>query len=637
MKSIKAIDLQTSVLYVNPPINEDPTLIEEVAASGGLGIVDHVTAGWTHFHVKEGVPHGVRVHVDDLRRIPMTPDIRFALIPYEDMYKLREMPSGCLSKYPLGIGVEAGSKEDAAEAERLGASFLIARANEGPGWVSSITGFVLFQEIRKTSNLPVFLQGGVSFRTAAGVSAAGGAGVVLDVHLLLSENSKIPDKMKEFLRGLQLTSTNVLAEEQGRPLRIYSRLGTSAVRAFLKEEQEITPGNEDEYIRALREALQRRSFSLDTDQCLMPFSEDLIIEREALESLGSVSAILAEFKRWMDISGRTWPLEKGSSICLSHNTKFPLVQGPMAHVSDTPGFLRAVAESGALPFLALGNMPAPIARNALREAYRETSGNFGVGLIGLEANRHCYEKHLSIMKELPPKYCILAAGSIELAQTIEQQGTVCYLHCPTPTVLSEALKAGLRHFVWEGHESGGHIGNLSSLNLWSACLNVLSSEQRRGLNLGQVVTLFAGGIGSSVGSAFVGGMASDLAAKGLQVGLQIGTAYLASREAVETGAITSTYQKVAIENDRTVVIGKTVNTKARAAHSPMTEQLIARERERSKQGLPISMRKELYEKDNLGALRLASKGCAIDPETASSDCPVFCQLTPLRTVQSSVN
>lgn len=633
MKSISKFNIETSVLYVNPPINSDPKLIEEVASGGGLGIVDHVTAGWTSLSIKEGTPHGVRVHVEDLVRLPLSPDLRLALIPYEDLFKLRTKSSGELSGYPVAVGVEVGSREDALEAQRVGASFLIARANEGPGWVSPTAGFVLFQEIKKCSSLPVFLQGGVSFRSAAGVSAAGGAGVVLDVHLLLSAGSKIPDELKSFLHGLKLGSTAVLAEELGRPLRTYARLGTTAVRTFLKIEQEMPPGGEQEYLSKLQDALKRRSFSLDTEPCLLPFSEDLIVERDTLESLDSASDIVAEFIRWMDVSGKEWPLGQGCPICSDHGTRFPLVQGPMAHVSDTPQFLRAVGESGALPFLAMGNMPEPIARNVLHEAHRETHGNFGVGLIGLEANRHCYEKHLSIMKEMPPKYCILAAGSIELAQTIERQGTICYLHCPAPTILSEGLKAQLRHFVWEGHESGGHIGTLSSLNLWSACLNILSDEHRRGLDLREVVSLLAGGIGSPIGAAFIGGMTADLAAKGLRVGLQIGTAYLASREAVETGAITPTYQRVTLENHGTVVIGKTVNTKARAAHSPMTEQLMTREKERSRQGLPISTRKELYEKDNLGALRLASKGCAIDPNTASSDCPVFCELTPEQQIE----
>ena len=123
-------------------------------------------------------------------------------------------------------------------------------------------------------------------------------------------------------------------------------------------------------------------------------------------------------------------------------------------------------------------------------------------------------------------------------------------------------------------------------------------------------------------------MVGDLASKGLKVGLQMGTAYLATQEAVSTCAITSTYQKLTLDSDRTAVIGSTVNTRARAAGSPMAAALIRNELERLRTGVPLRERKELYEKDNLGALRLASKGCAIDPETATWDCPVFCDLPP---------
>ena len=58
----------------------------------------------------------------------------------------------------------------------------------------------------------------------------------------------------------------------------------------------------------------------------------------------------------------------------------------------------------------------------------------------------------------------------------------------------------------------------------------------------------------------------------------------------------------------------------------MAAKLIEREQERIRDGVSLRERKELYEKDNLGALRLASKGCAIDPNTATWDCPVFCDL-----------
>ena len=146
----------------------------------------------------------------------------------------------------------------------------------------------------------------------------------------------------------------------------------------------------------------------------------------------------------------------------------------MAHVSDNTDFLKAVVDGGALPFLALGNMPGPIAGEVIAESRKKIGDNFGVGLIGLDVSRIRYEAHLEAMRENPPRFAVpCCRRDLELAVTIERMGTLCYLHCPSPGLLDEAVKVGLRRFVFEGGESGGHIGNLSSLNLWNANLNYL--------------------------------------------------------------------------------------------------------------------------------------------------------------------
>ena len=85
---------------------------------------------------------------------------------------------------------------------------------------------------------------------------------------------------------------------------------------------------------------------------------------------------------------------------------------------------------------------------------------------------------------------------MELAKRIEEIGTACYLHCPAPSMLTEGLKAGLRHFVFEGCESGGHIGLLGSLDLWNANLTELESAAKKGIPLSEVSVLLAGGIGN---------------------------------------------------------------------------------------------------------------------------------------------
>ncbi|MBI4965598.1 MAG: SDR family NAD(P)-dependent oxidoreductase [Desulfomonile tiedjei] len=626
MKLVLPFGLEIPVLYVNPRINADAGLIEEASRAGGLGIVDHVTSGPANFHVPGDVPHGLRVSVKELQGLNLAANVRLALIPLEDSESVAELEPGALKALPVPVLIEVGSAQQAQEAESAGAAGLVARGNEGPGWVSETSGFVLIQEILAVSGLPLFLQGGVGMHTAAAAVAAGATGVVLDVHLLLSEGSAIPQSLKDFLAGLSLPATVTLAEGSSRPLRVYSRVGTRMVRELKKDEESLTPEEFPNYCDRLAHCLRNPVGELDKDETLLAMSEDIVAAKGLSKEFGTAASILAAFGRKMSEPVAVWPFGEDSEVCRGHGTRFPIVQGPMAHVSDNPDFLSAVAQAGALPFLAMGNMPGPIAREGMELAAAKNRGRFGVGLIGLEVNRKCYESHLEIMSENPPPFAILAAGGVELAKRIEAIGTACYLHCPSPAILAEGLKSGLRRFVFEGSESGGHIGSLGSLILWNANLTELDAASRNGLDLHEVTVLFAGGIATGRAAAFLAGMVSDFVTRGLNVGLQMGTAYLATKEAVFTCAITPTYQALTLDSRKTVVIGRTVNTKARAAGSPMASELIEREHERLRNGMPLRERKELYEKDNLGALRLAAKGCAIDPNTATWDCPVFCDL-----------
>lgn len=624
MKYHKQLGVEVPVLYVNPPYNPDPALIEEVSQAGGLGIIDHVTSGPATFAVPPNIPHGVRISLDSLPDWPWGPGIQVALIPLQNAQAISGLASNALERAPVPVIVEVGNRSHALAARDAGAAALIAKGHEGPGWVSETSGLVLIQEILECCDLPLFLQGGVSLRTASAAVAAGAAGVVLDVHLLFTDASGLSPSLKQFLGALSLPATALLCEGKETVLRVYSRIGTSMVRELRKVEETVSENDRHRFEERLFNALATECEHPDSDDALLTLSEDVQTARKLASRYSSAGEIVRALASAMNGPTTDWPFGEGSAVARDHGTRFPLVQGPMAHVSDNPNFLGAVAAAGALPFLAMGNMPRPIAEEALSLASEKTGGRFGVGLIGLEVNRACYESHLEVMKENPPPYAILAAGSPDLARQIEEMGTACYLHCPSPAILTEALKVGHRRFVFEGCESGGHIGTLGSLDLWTANLDELDDANRSGLSLEEVTVLFAGGVASSRAAAFVAGLVSDL--PGLKIGIQMGTAYLATTEAVSTCAITPTYQRLTLESDRTVVIGRTVNTRARSAGSPMAATLIEREVERLKAGMPLRERKEHYEKDNLGALRLASKGCAIDPATATFDCPVFCEL-----------
>lgn len=620
-------NLRIPVLYINPFFNTDSRLIEEVTLAGGVGVVDHATAGISPIRVPSNLHHGIRVKLKDLAAHSGNTNIRLAIVPLSDVEDLRSMNTGLLTMVPFPVFVEVGAAQDASIAEKAGATGLIARGSEGPGWVSETNGFVLLQKILQSSRLPVFLQGGVSLRTAAGAIRAGASGVVLDNHLLLTESSSLSDSLKKFLSGLALPATAMLGEGFSRNLRVYSRVGTKIVRELRKIEDSLTDDELPSYYFRLDTSIGAPSNTPDLDETLLPLSEDIITAKDLTSRFTTSGAIIGEFGKSMSRVDTSWPFGEDSLLSREHGTRFPVVQGPMAHVSDNAEFLGLIAKGGALPFLALGNMPGPIAKKAMDEAREETGDLYGVGLMGLDVNAFRYEAHLQLMSKNPPKFAVLAAGGPDLARRIEALGVKCYLHCPAPAMLSDGLKAGLRRFVFEGAESGGHIGNLGSLNLWTSNLDELARHADNGLDLSEVSILFAGGIVAPQATAFIAGMLGDLTARGLKSGLQMGTVYLTSAEAVSSGAITECYQRLTIENAATVVIGRTVNIKARAAGSPMASMLITREHDRLRNGVSLRERKELYEKDNLGALRLASKGCAIDPATANSETPVFCDIS----------
>src|SRR5208283_2593107 len=242
-------------------------------------------------------------------------------------------------------------------------------------WVSETCGFVLLQEILRIASVPVFLQGGIGLRTAAGAIAAGAAGVVLDVHLLLTNNSGVPQSLRKFFQGLGFPASVVLAETAGSPLRVYSRVGTRAVRELRKTEETIAPQDHASYLNRLRKTLANPVGAPDSDEMLLPLSEGISTAKKLAQQFNSASEIVAEFGKWMSPRKQAWPFSAESALASEHGTRFPIVQGPMAHVSDNPDFLSSMFQAGALPFMAMGNMPEGIAAEGLALAREKTKGN----------------------------------------------------------------------------------------------------------------------------------------------------------------------------------------------------------------------------------------------------------------------
>ncbi len=149
---------------------------------------------------------------------------------------------------------------------------------------------------------------------------------------------------------------------------------------------------------------------------------------------------------------------------------------------------------------------------------------------------------MEYIKADPPPVVLIAGGRPSQAKPLEKMGIKVFLHVPSASLLDMFLKEGARNFVFEGRECGGHVGPLSSMVLWEKQIDRLLQEETPEA----ISVFFAGGIHDAYSAAFISVMAAPLAAKGVKVGVLMGTAYIYTKEAVESGAIVARFQEQAI-------------------------------------------------------------------------------------------
>ncbi|MDP6943177.1 MAG: beta-ketoacyl synthase N-terminal-like domain-containing protein, partial [Myxococcota bacterium] len=314
---------------------------------------------------------------------------------------------------------------------------------------------------------------------------------------------------------------------------------------------------------------------------------------------------------------QSWPWAAGQGVAQTNATTVPFHQGPMAQVADVPDFARAVADSGAMPWLALANMPGHIARKLVEDTGVACEGaSWGAGIIGLDAN-HYRDEHIAMLKELKPPFVLVAAGTMEQALDIERAGIKTYLHTPTPGLLRAALESGLTRFILEGTEAGGHVTSIGGLVLWQLGVFEVERAIAAGVEASTLAFVPAGGLGDAASARALAALVWGLNQAGVKTGLQMGTAYLMCDEAVETGAVSDTYRDAILNAKSTVLMGETVGAPTRVLPTDQAAEVFQTEFDRRTNAVPLKERKHLYEKDNLGGLRAAAKAqriASIDPE-----------------------
>ena len=255
-------------------------------------------------------------------------------------------------------------------------------------------------------------------------------------------------------------------------------------------------------------------------------------------------------------------------------TEFPIIQGGMANIA-TGEFAAACSNAGALGVIATGGMLDPeLLRKQIRICRERTDKPFGVNLMLMNP---CAGDMANIIIEEGVKVVTTGAGSPGQYIPTWKNAGVTVIPVVAASILAKRLvQAGADAIIAEGMESGGHVGEMTTMALVPQVIDAVD-----------VPVIAAGGIasGRQVAAAFALGAC----------GIQMGTCLLASEEC----PIHDNYKQAILKakDSDTVVTGRSVGGPVRCLKNKMTRQYLTLE----KQGASL----EELEKVTLGGLRRA--------------------------------
>lgn len=186
--------------------------------------------------------------------------------------------------------------------------------------------------------------------------------------------------------------------------------------------------------------------------------------------------------------------------------EYPIIQGGMAWVAEYH-LAAAVSNAGGLGIIGAASAPPDIVREQIREAKKLTDRPFGVNVMLMNPN--AAEVAKAVVEEGVPVVTTGAGNPGKFIPMWKEAGVKVI-----PVVASSAMakmmeKAGADAVVAEGMESGGHIGELSTMTLVPQTVDAV-----------EIPVIAAGGIADARGFA----AAFMLGAEAVQMGTRFVTA-----------------------------------------------------------------------------------------------------------------
>lgn len=254
-------------------------------------------------------------------------------------------------------------------------------------------------------------------------------------------------------------------------------------------------------------------------------------------------------------------------------TQYPIIQGGMAWVADE-NLAAAVSNAGGLGVIGGANAPGEVVRDMIRKCREMTDKPFGVNVMLMSPHAPDVAK---VVIEEGVKVVIPGAGNPGNYLEMWKNAGLKVIPVVASVALAKIMeKSGVDAVVAEGTESGGHIGEETTMALVPQVVDAV-----------KIPVVAAGGIADGRGMA----AAFMLGAEGVQVG----TRFVASTEA----NVHQNYKdKIVNAKDiDSVVTGRSHGHPVRGLRNQMTREYLKLESE----GKPF----EELEYLTLGALRRA--------------------------------
>lgn len=230
--------------------------------------------------------------------------------------------------------------------------------------------------------------------------------------------------------------------------------------------------------------------------------------------------------------------------------RYPVFQGAMAWIADA-GLAAAVSNAGGLGIIAAGAAPTEIVREEIRKAKGLTDQPFAVNIMLLNPNA---DELAQLVIDEDVKVVTTGAGSPAKYMKQWKQAGIKVIPVIASTAYAKRMeRMGADAVIAEGMESGGHIGETTTMALLPQVVDAVS-----------IPVIAAGGVADGRGLAAARLFGAE--------GVQCGTVFLSAKEC----NISEQYKQLVYKakDISTVVTGRASGHPVRSLKSPLSRELV---------------------------------------------------------------